>query len=78
MKNRADSPNTHDLSIRKRTVERADEVSYLLIQVKKPSPVGLEAPITLYSYTQDHKYRRIRERERERERESERDKMEKK
>ena len=35
MRNRADSPNTHDLSIQKRTVERADEVSYLLIQVKK-------------------------------------------
>ena len=35
MKSRADSPNTHDLSIQKRTVERADEVSYLLFQAKK-------------------------------------------
>ena len=46
-------------------MEHADEVSYLLIQVKT-SLVGLETPITFYSNTQDLKYPRIKEREKRR------------
>ena len=52
-KRKINSPNNHDLS-KKRTVERADEISYLLIQVKNNTGRvrGSHHPLQVYLISQ--------------------------